>query len=616
MTQRRWYKDEKPEVTVKRIQGILAANDIPTRLRQEIDNDGRLYSCGLHISDLSYHTNGKGVSRGYSMASAYAEMMERIQNQAVFQYAEFDPRLREEHGFSYDPAERLYLGRDIPPLPEDFHQSRLHTDSRNVYQLWEETRRRLEKVPVIFTPYHHLPTGDVVHLPRTFMLNVYGTNGMCAGNTREEALVQGFSEIMERHVMKKLYFAFMAPPTIPRSFIRKHAPEQYRIIEWLEKRDSLRIIVKDCSMGLGVPVVAVVLFFRDTNEYMVSIGSFPIWTIALERCLTEAFQGQRVNAYHNARLLRLSPEFGLSGDFENFMSLVIYGKGHYPTSLFSDTPDYDFDGFEEQSFRSQEDMLSRVIRTIGRLGHPVYLRDSSFLGFNSYQLIIPGLSEIKMISRNDWRELASPIPVLKYLCRMNELEGTELYELSDDMESFIKDHHYPNMTPFLAYVGLPISQHLPWERIPLEFILAFIYFKGGRIEGAFTYLDRFTSVMAADPDIRHGDLIHLFAATNYLSLMRQYSKDRSRIVRIMSGLYKPLHVKFASSLFREENSLLSMIQAFFPKFDLPKCYDCAVCSAKEACRYKELERIQSNILKAFRRNPIDQKGLSWIQALL
>ena len=55
----------------------------------------------------------------------------------------------------------------------------------------------------------------VVDLPVSLMYTATGTTGMCAGNSLEEAWVQGLCEIMERHAFHRFYTGAVeeAPPS-------------------------------------------------------------------------------------------------------------------------------------------------------------------------------------------------------------------------------------------------------------------------------------------------------------------------------------------------------------------------------------------------------------------
>ena len=60
---------------------------------------------------------------------------------------------------------------------------------------------------------------------------------MCAGNTKEEALVQGLAEIIERYVMKKIMIEKPALPDVPDDYIHKYP----RIYELLKKTREMKM---------------------------------------------------------------------------------------------------------------------------------------------------------------------------------------------------------------------------------------------------------------------------------------------------------------------------------------------------------------------------------------
>lgn len=85
------YKDELPLKTINRIRDILGDLGllaVETAWKNSVEG---FYSVSLLIQNTTMMTNGKGTSYEYALASAYGEMMERLQNQAVFRLG-FDLR--------------------------------------------------------------------------------------------------------------------------------------------------------------------------------------------------------------------------------------------------------------------------------------------------------------------------------------------------------------------------------------------------------------------------------------------------------------------------------------------------------------------------------------------
>ena len=77
------HKDRSPEQTVKIAKSILSQWDI--KIKEEWhDSEIALYSVTLYIENTDFFTNGKGTDKAYALASAYGEMMERIQNLSFF----------------------------------------------------------------------------------------------------------------------------------------------------------------------------------------------------------------------------------------------------------------------------------------------------------------------------------------------------------------------------------------------------------------------------------------------------------------------------------------------------------------------------------------------------
>ena len=82
------YKECNPKDTVERIKTILSELEIQTDV-QWYNNIGSDFSCRVriinnHMKLFDIGTNGKGMTKEYALASAYAELMERLQNKSLF----------------------------------------------------------------------------------------------------------------------------------------------------------------------------------------------------------------------------------------------------------------------------------------------------------------------------------------------------------------------------------------------------------------------------------------------------------------------------------------------------------------------------------------------------
>lgn len=72
------YKECLPEETVERIKCILQEMGIELEERWGTTGIRGFYTLRVNVPGASLGTNGKGASKEYARASAYAEFMERL----------------------------------------------------------------------------------------------------------------------------------------------------------------------------------------------------------------------------------------------------------------------------------------------------------------------------------------------------------------------------------------------------------------------------------------------------------------------------------------------------------------------------------------------------------
>ena len=74
------YKETSPENTVKRIKKILKKNNVEVEKNWTKKSSVGTYSLRLCIKGTNLGQNGKGMTKEFALASAYAEFLERYQN--------------------------------------------------------------------------------------------------------------------------------------------------------------------------------------------------------------------------------------------------------------------------------------------------------------------------------------------------------------------------------------------------------------------------------------------------------------------------------------------------------------------------------------------------------
>ena len=205
LTQKK-HKDALPSDTVSKIQGILSRMGIECEEFWAKENEIGTYSLRLNLKGTSIGSNGKGMTREFARASAYAEFMERIQNNKVVANSTMNNVLCDKHSpFYLFPDETLRSAEELLAENNSFLQLFFQTRTAaelgavedraallNRYQKLDYNIHR-RKDRFICVPYYSMKAGKTVEIPYTLQNMFYGSNGMCAGNSRDEALVQGMS---------------------------------------------------------------------------------------------------------------------------------------------------------------------------------------------------------------------------------------------------------------------------------------------------------------------------------------------------------------------------------------------------------------------------------------
>ena len=291
-----------PEETVARFQERLRATrlDILEEIRR-IDN-GRLdipvyFSvCGVDAHRIIGNKKqmGKGSTPEQSRASACMELGER------FSFFSF---LRDEENFltgDYDAMEAL----DYPVLPIETLLHSVH----DVDLAPETLRQLLAGLPLQWTWALRLSDNTPLLVPFSWFYAINEFNGPSAGNTYEEAVIQGISEVIERHVCALITRDHLATPKIdPKSITDPVA------LELLAKfnTNGIQVRLNDFSLDTGIPTIGALAWdpatFPEMSEIVYTAGTTPDANKALIRALTEVAQ--------------------LAGDFNSGSNYVASGCG-------------------------------------------------------------------------------------------------------------------------------------------------------------------------------------------------------------------------------------------------------------------------------------------------
>ena len=282
-------KDAMPNESVKRFGQVLSSLGIETCLVQEESYKDHWYSNRIEIKGLpTIGTNGKGITPEYTMASAMGEFFERLQSGMLMDYL-FPIKRNKQH-----------VPFNIENIVEDY--------STFFPQAWHYIGKEESKNMVLTNAMNHgicscedIFSGKKYILPENLLSVLCGSNGLAAGNSFAEAFVQGVSEVFERYATQ---FIYKEEYDDIFKVIEKNAYahlNSYKLIQAIEERRYL-VRVIDCSFGGKLPVIGVLVFDPSMTKYYFKLGADANVDIALQRCITEVFQGVSFDLHFRMRM--------------------------------------------------------------------------------------------------------------------------------------------------------------------------------------------------------------------------------------------------------------------------------------------------------------------------
>ena len=599
------YKDDAPLNTIHRIRGILKRMDILLTETEWHRRKGLLASVQLRHPNLPVFVNGKGIHEAYALASAYAEFMERLQNLTLLW-----------KGCSGLRPVRSLRFSDSRPMP--YEKMRLtHGDLLRDF-FHEDDFSRLDAFFMDFSsmqtvPYYHLQSKDIRYLPYDFLIKCTGSNGMCAGNTPREALIQGLCEIFERFVLKELYFnPVLSLPEVPENYFRD-------LFLWpyfeLMRENGYEVFVRDCTLGGRLPVAGVAIKKGDKASF--NLGSAPDYTIAVERCFTELFQGYTVGAFASELKPIHTPWNRGRGHKNHFthghhvhhqFSLSFRrGEGVVPRQFFEKGGTFDPGHIFRSRSLVDEATLGGLIGSVRNLGFDMYVRDVSFLGFPAYHIYVPGMSTIKKITRkNEELELVDIPKARKTFFNLTDATHAELIHLAQTIERMLEDPYCERNTVLNRLYNLSFQRRVKLDALKPEVFICLLYCKAGEFQSAHGFYARYTRRYETrqgekDP-LQHGRrcLLEVLAC-----LAEGASPAEAK---------KKLASRFEYLTLAGTCNLLSGVSRLASRFMIPGCTDCRDCRSRDICCFEEMDGLIKKVQGFMDGYGFDQRGIGRVLA--
>lgn len=600
----RVYKEEHPINTVLKIRTILAGLQMMPIEKSWYHPYKEIYSVRLVTSmeDGAFGSNGKGRNVNYTLASAYAEYIERLQNgylTGVYGFSRlFLELLKKKHGYYYFPDEYLMTQDYFIKLPQKYLLDLFNgKDLNEVKEELESYFVRLKENGlngVTSVPFYDVKNGEIIYLPYNLTITMTASNGMAAGNTNYECIFQGLCEILERYVTSTIYYNQLTPPSIPKYFFSQ--VEEFKIIEEIEQAGYI-VDVKDFSCGEKIPAVGVIIINKRTNKYKLNIGVDTSFSVALSRALTEIHQGLGSCKTFEDFLLPIPTEehdyfknntpqdlFRRSFEIKKF---IINGQGIFPKSLFNKESSYKFDEsiFIEKDCYEEE--VSYLCNLLIKRGYDIYVRDVSFLGFPSCYIYIPQLSLLG-------RKSISDVSNSRTLIETTQLDSLE--DLLLPIENLEKKTVVEKVLTILSpnrediYSGVKIQDLLKlefdddfyWSKIPLNFLLSILTYIVDEYTNTKMYLLSFMKETSNENDTYYNEVI------GYLELLESgFTIDEIRQKEMVTS---DIIASFSS------------IKSIFADILWPNCPNCDNCKLIDYCLTNRKYLIADRIMTKMKTN--------------
>ncbi|MBW1952173.1 MAG: YcaO-like family protein [Deltaproteobacteria bacterium] len=270
-----------PEETVQRVRSRFAELNLDILKNTLRIDSGRLdipvyiSLCGIDaIRTIGTQKQmGKGATPAQAEASALMELVERY---SFFDFLHHGPLIYSTpRQLSETVLPFSTLARSL------FDNAPEVAQAAEIYQDW----------PLHFTPATSLTHGHAVMLPFHWFYLINEYNGPAAGNCREEAILQGLCEVVERHVGSMISYDRLFTPAIDPDSVQDPVGR-----ELLAKFQAQGIVLhlRDFSLDTGIPTVGVLAYdpatFPEASEIVFTAGTTPHPEKSLIRALTEVAQ--------------------------------------------------------------------------------------------------------------------------------------------------------------------------------------------------------------------------------------------------------------------------------------------------------------------------------------
>ena len=149
--------------------------------------------------------------------------------------------------------------------------------------------------------------------------------------------------------------------------------------------------VLDSSLGGVFPVTAISFINPKNSTLFVSFGAHPILEVSLERTMTELMQGRDLTNLDAFEIPTF--DMDLVSDSFNIEAHFIDSNGKIGFPFLSAKKSYEYTPWNYAG-NGSADEYAYLLNILAAQDKEMYLREYTYLGFYSCQMIIPGFSEV------------------------------------------------------------------------------------------------------------------------------------------------------------------------------------------------------------------------------
>lgn len=360
-------KDRQPSETVKIIKDILKSNNYQVSEKGLKRSLRGSYSIRLELNN-GKGANGKGTTLGLAKASAYAELIERLQSNML---------------------NKKRITTNIIDKKHDIYEILLNMASNEYKKKFFD----LNKIYFNVSEATNIKTNKKELIPINAICSFCHTNGLASGNTFEEAVNQAIFEIFERYCYQKC----LEENILIRNIDISSYPltEKNKKMLFLLKKKGFEYYIKDCSLG-KYPVIGFLLFNKKHNKYTFTMGSDTSFNIALSRCITEMMQGVNFKELKqkmvpNLKAEELIQKYGTSFKSYNWLRCFNNNNGYLTKNFFNNS----YINISELHFKDYLTSNKEVLNYLKFLiKENIYVIDYNNLGFDTYRVYIPYMTTV------------------------------------------------------------------------------------------------------------------------------------------------------------------------------------------------------------------------------